>query len=170
MNSNNLAYAYPLARILSCGLILCSVSLCSAQTVGSGLVAAYSFNEGAGAALADASGNGNTGTLVNATWTNAGKNGGALVFNGTNALVTVNDSPLLELANAMTLEAWVMPAAQSGLRPVLAKEQTGGMVYSLYGNGDTNAPSAAIYIEFSGRGERHRGTANRDLEPSGGNL
>ena len=57
-----------------------------------GLVAAYSFSEGTGTTVADASGNGNTGTIVNATWTTSGKYGDALVFNGTNARVTITDS------------------------------------------------------------------------------
>ncbi len=44
---------------------------------------------GTGTTVADASGNGNTGTITNATWTTAGKYGNALTFNGTNALLTV---------------------------------------------------------------------------------
>jgi Concanavalin A-like lectin/glucanases superfamily/Bacterial Ig-like domain (group 2) len=76
----------------------------------SGLVAAYAFSEGSGSTVADASGNGNTGTISNATWTTAGKYGNALVFNGTNALVTVNDAASLHLTTAMTLEAWVKPS------------------------------------------------------------
>ena len=48
-----------------------------------GLVAAYGFDEGTGTTTADSSGNGNTGTLTNATWTTAGKFGKALSFNGT---------------------------------------------------------------------------------------
>ena len=78
-----------------------------------GLVAAYNFNAGSGANLADVSGNGNNGTITGATWTTSGKYGGALVFNGTNALVTVNDSASLHLTTAMTLEAWVNPSAVS---------------------------------------------------------
>jgi chitodextrinase len=75
----------------------------------SGLVAAYSFNEGTGTVVTDASGNGNNGTISGATWTTSGKYGNALVFNGTSALVTVNNSTTLQLSNAMTLEAWVNP-------------------------------------------------------------
>src|SRR5262245_61620695 len=71
------------------------------------LVAAYSFNEGAGTRLGDSSGNGNVGTIVNATWTTAGKAGGALSFNGTSARVNVADSASLHLTTGMTLEAWV---------------------------------------------------------------
>jgi hypothetical protein len=76
-----------------------------------GLVAAYSFNEGTGNLVADASGNGNTGTIANAVWTTAGKYGNALHFNGTNAWVSVNDASNLDLQIGMTLEAWVNPSS-----------------------------------------------------------
>src|SRR5437879_4561812 len=65
----------------------------AAQT--SGLVAAWSFNEGAGTTVTDASGNGNTGILSGTTWTNRGKYGSALVFNGSSARVTINNSATL---------------------------------------------------------------------------
>jgi hypothetical protein len=74
------------------------------------LVAAYSFNEGSGTTVTDASGNNNTGTISGATWTTAGKFGGALVFNGTSAKVTIPNTSLLQLTTAMTLEAWVKPS------------------------------------------------------------
>ena len=83
----------------------------SAQTAG--LVAAYGFNEGTGTTIRDISGNGNNGTISGATWTTSGKYGNALVFNGANALVTVNNSASLQLSTAMTLEAWVNPLVVS---------------------------------------------------------
>ena len=46
------------------------------------LVAAYSLNEGAGSTVADLSGRGNVGTILNAAWTPAGKYGGALSSTG----------------------------------------------------------------------------------------
>ncbi len=81
----------------------------TAPTTISGLVAAYSFDEGSGMTVGDDSGDGNSGTISGATWTTSGKYGNALVFNGTSALVTVNNSTTLQLSNAMTLEAWVNP-------------------------------------------------------------
>ena len=76
-----------------------------------GLVAAYAFNEGAGTTVADVSGNSNTGMISGATWTAAGRYGGALVFNGTSAVVTVPNAASLQLTTGMTLEAWVYPTA-----------------------------------------------------------
>ena len=75
-----------------------------------GLVAAYGFNEGSGTTVTDASGNGNNGTITNATWVTTGKYGGALKFNGTSALVTIPDAASLHLSTGMTLEAWVNPS------------------------------------------------------------
>src|SRR5262245_30126631 len=77
---------------------------------GASLVAAYNFNEGNGPVVTDASGNNNTGKIQGATWTTAGKFGNALVFNGTNALVSIPNTAWLRLATAMTLEAWVKPS------------------------------------------------------------
>src|SRR5262249_11770911 len=56
-----------------------------------GLVAAYSCDEGSGTTLTDVSGSGNNGMLSGATWTTAGKFGGALSFTTGGNLVTVND-------------------------------------------------------------------------------
>ena len=76
-----------------------------------GLVAAYSFDEGSGTTVHDSSGNGNNGTVSNTTWTAAGKYFGGLVFNGTSSMVTIPDAPSLDLTTGMTLEAWVKPTA-----------------------------------------------------------
>src|SRR5437762_6304513 len=91
-----------------------------------GLVAAYSFNEGSGTTVGDASGNNNTGTVSGATWTTAGRYGSALVFNGTSASVTVPNTGSLGLTTGMTLEAWVYPtAAPTGWRAVIDKNVDG---------------------------------------------
>ncbi len=88
----------------------------------SGLVAAYSFDEGSGTTVADASGNGNNGTISGATWTSSAKYGNALVFNGTSSRVNVPNSTSLQLTNAMTLEAWVNPTTvTSAWRDVIYK-------------------------------------------------
>src|SRR4051794_40252197 len=86
--------------IFSCACVLPRSA--AAQT---GPVAAYSFNEGVGTTAADASGNGNTGTLNGATWS-TGKFGSGLLFNGATNWVTIPHATLLNLTSAMTLEAW----------------------------------------------------------------
>lgn len=100
-----------------------------------GLVASYSFNEGAGTSAADGSGNGNTGTLNGAAWTTSGKYGGALTFNGTSARVDVADSASLDVATAWTVAAWVRPTSVSDWRTVVMKEYSTsalGLSYALY--------------------------------------
>jgi chitodextrinase len=73
------------------------------------LVAAYGFEDGSGPTTADASGNGNNGTLLNVNWTTNGKFGDGLSFNGINARVDIPDASSLHLSAGMTLEAWVNP-------------------------------------------------------------
>jgi Concanavalin A-like lectin/glucanases superfamily len=77
-------------------------------------VAAYSFDAGSGSTLADVSGNGNSGTVANATWSVSGKYGSALSFNGSSARVTIPDAASLHLTSGMTLEAWVDPTTVNG--------------------------------------------------------
>jgi glucose/arabinose dehydrogenase len=96
-------------------------ALVSLAVVPNVLVASYGFEEAGGSSVTDASGNGNNGTLVAVTRTGAGRFGSALVFNGTNALVTIPDSNSLDLTTAMTLEAWVYPTASGGWRDVIYK-------------------------------------------------
>jgi hypothetical protein len=87
-----------------------------------GLVAAYGFEENSGTTVTDASGNANNGTNINATRITTGKNGKALNFNGTNAMVSVNNSASLQLTTGMTLEAWVKPSVvTSAWRDVIYK-------------------------------------------------
>jgi subtilisin-like proprotein convertase family protein len=86
------------------------------------LVAAYSFNAGTGTIVADSSGYNNNGTIVAATWTNSGRYGSALFFDGTSALITIHDAPSLQLTTGMTLEAWVRPTTVSSVwRDVIYK-------------------------------------------------
>src|SRR4051812_7924947 len=104
-----------LFRLLSTLVVLVTTSVsaathASAAAPSTGLVAAYNFDAGSGSTLVDQSGNGNTGTIRNASWT-SGKNGKALAFDGSSSWVTVPDSTSLDLTSAMTLEAWVKPSS-----------------------------------------------------------
>ena len=76
-----------------------------------GLVAAYSFNEGNGTSVADASGNGNSGTVIGATW-QTGQYGNALDFSGT-ARVEIGNPSLNDIV-PFTYCVWVNPRSQGG--------------------------------------------------------
>jgi hypothetical protein len=77
----------------------------------SGLLAAYAFNEGTGTTTADASGKGHPGTLSGASWTNAGKYGNAISFNGSTSYVDLGNAADLQLTGSMTVSAWIFATA-----------------------------------------------------------
>ncbi|MGH2556972.1 MAG: LamG-like jellyroll fold domain-containing protein [Actinomycetota bacterium] len=105
-----------------------------------GLVAAYNFDAGTGTTLADRSGLDNSGTISGATWSDNGRYGKALQFDGSNDMVTIADSVSLDLTDGMTLEAWVRPTSESGWRTVLLKEQPDGLAYGMYSSNNSNQP------------------------------
>jgi glucose/arabinose dehydrogenase len=71
-----------------------------------GIRAAYSFDEGTGTSVGDATGNGLTGTIAGAAWTASGRFGTALAFDGVDDRVSIGASSLLNLTTG-TVEAWV---------------------------------------------------------------
>ncbi len=77
------------------------------QPAATGLVASYTFDEGSGTTARDSSGNKNDGTLRGTPQWTTGKVGGALRFNGTADYVEVPDSPSLQVADTITVAAWV---------------------------------------------------------------
>jgi chitodextrinase len=97
-----------------------------------GPVVAYAMNEGANTTLTDSSGNSNNGTLSGSgvTWT-TGQFGNGLAFNGLSGLVTIPDSPTIDLSGSFTLSAWIRPSALTGYQTILIKETTGGCGYWL---------------------------------------
>lgn len=123
------------------------VTVTVANTGISGQVGAWSFNEGIGTTVGDASGQNNTGTLNGPVWTSTGKYGGALTFDGVNDFVNVPDANSLDLTTGMTLSAWVRPTTLGNWRQVLLKERPNGLTYGLYGTGGTgNRPNSTISV------------------------
>jgi len=94
-------------------ICLIAVSMFSAlapQTEATSLppVGYWRFDEGSGTAAGDSSGNGNTGTLVNAPQWVDGKVGKALKFDGVDDYVHVPHSSSLDIGgNQMTVEYWM---------------------------------------------------------------
>ncbi len=110
-----------------------------------GLVAAYGFEETAGAVI-DSSGQNNAGTIVNdAARTAAGKIGRAIDFDGVNDYVSVADANSLDLTTGMTLEAWVQLDTVSSWRTAILKEKPGSDVYALYSSNATNNPQGEFF-------------------------
>ena len=80
-----------------------------------GLVGYWSFNEGTSTIATDFSGNQNHGPLTTfanpptsaSGWTQNGKRGGGLFFDGTDDEVLVPDGPSLDIAGSFTLSGWV---------------------------------------------------------------
>ena len=96
----------------------------SGDGAGGGPFVSLSLNEGGGTVAADASGNGNTGTLLNGpSWT-TGKSGGALSFDGIDDTVYIaNSSTLNSATTGITVAAWVYRAAnQPGGVAVISRE------------------------------------------------
>ncbi|PZG45515.1 sugar dehydrogenase [Spongiactinospora gelatinilytica] len=118
------------------------------QTVSqpTGLVAAYGMDEGSGTSVADASGNGHTGTARNASWA-AGRHGQALSFDGSSSWVRVADAAALRLTGAMTVEAWVRPVSVGDeYDTVVLKEHPSGLSYGLFGSTSNVRPSSIVSI------------------------
>ena len=136
---SNMSYTYQVKATDAAGNFSPYSNTATATTLATiaGLVAAYSFDEGTGTTVTDLSGNGNTGTLTNTTWTSTAKFGNALVFNGSNSKVSINDAASLHLTAGMTLEAWVNPYVLSAAwRDIIYK---GNDNYFLEGTSDTGA-------------------------------
>ena len=87
-----------------------------------GLVAEWHFDEGSGNVVKDSSGNGNDGTIYEATWVD-GKYGNALSFDGVNDQIHIPSSSNLKPSTAFTLEAWVkLNSFTNEWQTVFAKE------------------------------------------------
>jgi PKD repeat protein len=112
-----------------------------------GLVAAYAFDEVGGSAAADVSGNGNHG-YIKGPIRSTGVFGQALIFDGIDDWVAVNDSISLDLSTDLTLEAWVYPQAIQ-TSSIISKEMNGGTVYDMYAYQSSDIPAASFYDGLS---------------------
>jgi hypothetical protein len=122
--------------------IAVTINVSNIQTPG--LVAAYGFEELSGSVVNDVSGNGNHGQMTNAVRSASGRYGRALSFNGTNSIVSVTDTPSLDLTTGMTLSAWVRPGATTGWRTVVLKERASSLSYALYSHSGGSQPAGFI--------------------------
>jgi glucose/arabinose dehydrogenase len=90
------------------------VSVTVSNTQNPGLVAAYSFDEGAGTTAGDSSGQANLATLNNGVAWVAGKNGRAASFDGLDDYISIPNTASTNISgNALTLSMWINPQPSS---------------------------------------------------------
>jgi len=107
-------------------------------------VAYYKFDQGYGTSAKDNSIYGNDGTITGATWTNAGKFGKALSFNGTSDYVDAGSKDSIDNlpSNDFTVTAWIYPEEdRNGEMRILDKRGTAAVGW---------------FIEFSGYSTKSR--------------
>ncbi|MEM2916444.1 MAG: LamG-like jellyroll fold domain-containing protein, partial [Candidatus Woesearchaeota archaeon] len=98
---------------------------------------------------------GNNGTLAGSNpplWTPSGKVGGAYLFDGTNRIINVSDSPTLDGTSTLTISVWVYPRVLDGAaRGIISKRvsSSSNQSYSLFfytGN--------KLFVDIVGTGNR----------------
>jgi Concanavalin A-like lectin/glucanases superfamily/Bacterial Ig domain len=138
----------------SVSLFLVDVQRAGAQAAAPGLTAAFSFNEGTGGTVSDASGNANTGIVSGAVWTTQGKFGSALAFNGTNSNIAVANSPALQSpSTAITVSAWIQPNGSSqAWSSIVHKVHAANYVSFGFGQNASNTSRLSGYLQVNGLG------------------
>jgi len=131
---------------------LLALAVCGALTVAmtsqAGLVGLWTFDDGSGTAAADRSGNGYNGKVNKATWV-AGKFGGAVGLNGTDANVEVAHGAKLSVTN-FSVMAWVNVPAKTGNWQTIMTQNTDGPIRN-YGIFINNAAGQVHYSFTSGK-------------------
>ncbi|MBT9166133.1 MAG: hypothetical protein DDT25_00806 [Chloroflexi bacterium] len=130
------------------------VSASSAATLRNRFLAAeWLFDEGSGTTTRDTAAQGNTGTIVGATWI-AGQHGSALFFDGTNDRVRVKSDWTLNLTKGISIEAAVNLQLIPGRQSIVEKVITGESGYWL--GVESNGQ---VFVELGTRDGFHRVTS-----------
>ena len=127
---------------LSFIITIATVGVCEGE-----LIAAWSFDDDTAGEVTDVSGNGHDGVASDAEFVD-GKFGKALEFDGITSSVEVPHDDVLNIADAVTVEAWVNPSGYNALSAVAQKwgDDTNRRQYLLCFVGD----KATFYISGSG--------------------
>lgn len=116
--------------------VLSQNEITSLNTLNPAFSAHWKFDEGAGTTAnnSDASGSTLNGTLSNFSspatstsgWTNNGKNGKALIFDGTDDIVNLGSAGTIDDMPALTFSAWIYPTGwgESNFGRIIAKENS----------------------------------------------
>ena len=122
-------------------------------------MAAYGFNEGSGTTLTDSSGHGLNGTVSGATWTTAGKYGGALSFNGSSNYVDLGNATPWALTGSATWSAWVYATGTPADDGQIIAKSGGGATpsgWQLKTSPDTGPHTFAVAVSPDGTTEAQR--------------
>ncbi len=120
--------------LLLCSLIITSLSI--ANPAEDGLVAYWSFNDGAGKTAADVTGNGYDGKFEGAPKWVDGKFGTALEFDGEDDYVAVADDDALDLTDKITWMAWFSPNDVLTSRRLMVKNNS---IFVIFDFGNKNS-------------------------------
>jgi uncharacterized protein (TIGR03437 family) len=114
------------------------------------LAAAYAFDEGTGSTTADASGNGNTGTIHGATWTTNAKFGKALSFNGSSGYVDLGNGASLQNTGSMSWSAWIYATGNPPDDGQIIARSNGDNGWQFKTSMDCGSRSLVLFINGSG--------------------
>ena len=95
-------------RVMLMACVLVFASGAAVRASENGLVAHYTFDEGAGTVIHDKTGRGNDGQIHGAEFIK-GKAGNALRFDGVDDYVDFGPAPGLNFKNAVTVSVWIYP-------------------------------------------------------------
>ena len=119
--------AIGLLVFLSFIIVIANVGVCGGE-----LIAAWSFDNDTAMDVRDISGNGHDGVGVDTNIVD-GKLGKAMEFDGVNSQIEVPNDDVLNIEDAVTVEAWVNPSSYNDLSAVAQKwgDDTGRRQYLL---------------------------------------
>ena len=118
------------------------------------LVGLWHFDGGSGITASDSSGNFNDGDLMGDTsWTNSGKFGNALSFNGINGYVSVDDADILDITDELTIEAWIVANVNNTYKSIVVKGDAFSekiINYGLHIQAEVNPGTLRFFVFYGG--------------------
>jgi len=96
------------------------------RSASGGLIGHWTFDENSGTIAADSSGQGNNGTIEgNALWVTGKMGAGALNFDDSDDIVIIEDTPSLDVEEALTISLWVNTPEVANPNHMVTKQPSG---------------------------------------------
>ena len=132
------------------------------DTLEQGLVGYWKLDDASGTSAADASGNGNTGTLTNGpTWT-TGQIGGAVNFDGADDRIQLADSVVFDFGGKGSWCNWFYTTTSQSTKFLFSQDVSSGRSNSTYKWGNyltSSSGTLATYVRIGGTSYAAVGTA-----------